>query len=127
MGILERLLETDMEKLQEREKKVFEVKRLTKILGEPFFLELHPLAQEQINHIAEISKTVDNMQNNTVLEGALLEGKRLNYDKLLQRFKVVSAEELIKKLFLPGEIYEVYKQINKMSGYDEDTVQEVKN
>ena len=57
MNILEKLLETDIEKISKREGKKVEMKRLTTLLGEPFVVECRQLNSEQFEHISEISKT----------------------------------------------------------------------
>lgn len=126
MSILDLLLETDIDKLQNNNSKNYEIKRLTKILGEKFIVTCTVLTNEQMMHIAEISKTNIDIKLNAVLEACKIEGKKLNNEELMKKFNVVSAKELIGKLFLPGEVYELYNIINDLSGYGKDAVKEVK-
>lgn len=126
MSILDLLLETDIDKLQNNNSKNYEIKRLSKILGEKFIVTCTLLTNEQMMHIGEISKTNFDIKLNAVLEACKIEGKKLNNEELMKKFNVVSAKELIGKLFLPGEVYELYNIINDLSGYGKDAVKEVK-
>lgn len=126
MSILDLLLETDIDKLQNNNSKNYEIKRLSKILGEKFIVNCTLLTNEQMMHIGEISKTNFDIKLNAVLEACKIEGKKLNNEELMKKFNVVSAKELISKLFLPGEVYELYNIINDLSGYGKDAVKEVK-
>ena len=56
MSIFDRLLETDAEKLQEKEKTELKIKRLSDIVGEPFVVTCAALTEDQMVHVSEISK-----------------------------------------------------------------------
>lgn len=127
MSIIDLLLETDVEKIQAKHKKDYEIKRLSRALGEKFIVTCHSLTHEQVEHIGEISKTNKDMKLNAVLEACRLEGKRFNNKELMDKFGVVTPSDLLNKLFMPGEIYELYEVINTLSGYSKDAVKEVKN
>lgn len=127
MSIIDLLLETDIEKIQAKNKKDYEVKRLSSALGEKFIVTCHALSNEQVEHIGEISKNNKDMKLNAVLESCRLEGKRFNNQDLMNKFGVVTPTDLLNRLFLPGEIYELYEVINSLSGYSKDAVKEVKN
>lgn len=127
MSILDKLLEADVEKLQNREKRRYEVKRLSAVLGEPFFVNCKPLSREQVIHIGEISSQKGDFQSNTILEACDVEGKKFSNEEMLKKFGVVSGKEVVEKLFLPGEISVLYDKVNEISGYGENAVEEVKN
>lgn len=127
MNIFEKLLETDTEKISKREGKKVEVKRLTAVLGEPFVVECRPLNSEQFEHISEISKTNADIRENVVMEGCTIEGKKFNCKELLSKFQAVTGRDVLNKLFLIGEISVLYDNINNLSGYNMDTVAEIKN
>lgn len=127
MSIIDLLLETDVEKLQAKHNKNYEIKRLSKVLGEKFIITCYPLTHEQVAHLGEISKTNTDMKLNAVLEACRIEGKRFNNKELMDKFGVVTPTDLLNKLFLPGELYELYEIINTLSGYSKDAVREVKN
>lgn len=127
MNIFDLLLETDAEKLKENSKKDFEVKRLSKALGTPFKVTCRALTNEQIAHISEISKNATDDKLNAIIEACTIDGKRFTDSQLLEKFKVSTSKALLEKLFLPGEVFEMYKAINELSGYGRDAVREIKN
>ena len=127
MSILDKLLETDLEKLQKKEKKTYEVKRLSEIMGEPFLVTCKPLGHEQVAHIGEISKNEMDFRMNTVLEGCEVDGKPFSHESLTSKFGTPSGKEVVEKIFNPGEVYDIYSSINKMSGYGRNVLEEVKN
>lgn len=127
MSIIDLLLETDVEKLQAKHNKNYEIKRLSKVLGEKFIITCYALTHEQVAHLGEISKTNTAMKLNAVLEACRIEGKRFNNKELMDKFGVATPTDLLNKLFLPGELYELYGIINTLSGYSKDAVSEVKN
>lgn len=127
MGVLQRLLETDIEKLQAAGETKYEVKRLSKILGEPFVVLCKPLSNEQISHVVEISKTNVDMRLNMIFEACTIDARKFSNQELLNKFKVASGKELLDKLFLPGEAFALYSFVNDISGYGKNAVKEVKN
>ena len=126
MSISDRLLETDAEKLQEKEKTEIKIKRLSDIVGEPFVVTCAALTEDQMVHVSEISKEGD-FRANILLESCRIEGRRLSDKELLNKLGVASGKDAIKALFSAGEISIIYSTINRLSGYDEDAVTEVKN
>lgn len=127
MSVLNLLLETDMQKLELKFSKEFEVKRLSKIIGSPFIVKCSPLTNEQLAHISEISKTNTDLKVNTVLECCKIDGKKIASKELMEKFKAPTPKDLVEKLFLPGEIYSLYSTIDSMSGYGEGVIEEIKN
>ena len=45
---------------------------------------------------------------------------------LLTKYKVSGFDQLVNKIFLPGEINEIYNRISELSGYGGGSVQEIK-
>lgn len=127
MGIFEKLLETDPEKISKRETKKIEVKRLSELFGEPFVVECRPLNSEQLEHIGEISKTNAETRKNTVLEACRVEGKKFSCKELREKFGVVTGGDVLNQLFLLGEVSALYQTVSEMSGYGKNVVEEVKN
>lgn len=126
MSIFDRLLETDAEKLQEKEKTELKIKRLSDIVGEPFVVTCAALTEDQMVHVSEISKEGD-FRANILLESCRIEGRRLSDKELLNKLGVASGKDAIKALFSAGEISIIYSTINRLSGYDDGAVTEVKN
>ncbi len=127
MSILDLLLETDEKKLKINNSKDYEVKRLSNVLGQKFIVNCKPLTNEQVAHIGEVSKDNTELKLNAVIEACRIEGKKFSHKELMGKFKVLTPLELLNKLFLPGEIYELYDIVNKLSGYSKDAVEEIKN
>ena len=125
-SIIDLLLETDVEKLQANIKE-YEIKRLSKVLGAKFVVTCKPLTGEQVNHIIEVSTDNSDTKLMAVLEACRLEGKKFSDKQLMDKFSVVTPKDLLNKLFLPGEIFELYNVINALSGYGRDVVAEIKN
>ena len=127
MSILDMLLETDINKLQASNTKDYEIKRLSKILGEKFIITCKPLTNEQVAHIGEVSKNNTDSKLYAVLETCRIEGKRFNNKQLMDKFSAVTPIDLLNKLLLPGELFELYNVVNELSGYSRDAVKEIKN
>lgn len=126
MSIIDLLLETDIEKLKV-DNKEYEIKRLSKALGQKFVITCKPLNNEQINHIVETSKSDVDAKLIAIVEACRLEGKRFSDKQLMDKFNVMTPKDLINKLLLPGEVSELHSVISKLSGYGKDVVTEIKN
>lgn len=127
MNLIDVLLATDVEKLQEGINKDLEVTRLSMKLGTPFIISCGPLTSEQVTHIAEISKTSSDIKLNAILEACKIDGQKLKNEALNEKFGVATGKELLQKLFLVGEINTLYETVQELSGYGTDSVQEIKN
>lgn len=125
MSIIDKLLQTDVKKLEKQAKK-YEVKRLSEIISEPFIVDIKPLSMEQINHIGEISKN-GNDRELAIVEACKVEGKKFTDKDFLEKFKCVSGAEVVGKLLQPGEVQAIYSIINDLSGYKVGVVEEIKN
>lgn len=128
MSIFDKLMETDAEKLQEKESQEVEITRLSKLLEEPFVLTCSTLTREQIRHIGETGGEDEKIV--AILESCRLDGRKLTDKALLDKFNVVSGKEVVGKLFRSGEISGLYQKISGLSGYAADAVkavEEVKN
>lgn len=127
MDILDLLLEADPTKLKEKAKKDYEIKRLSRLLGEKFIVTCYPLTHEQVTHIGEISKNNTDAKLNAILEACRLSGHKLGDQQLMEKYKAATPKELVVNLFLPGEVYSLYETVNQLSGYGRDAVAEIKN
>lgn len=123
MSIFDKLMETDAEKLQEKEKKEVEITRLSALLGEPFILTCSTLTREQIKHVGETGGEDERIV--AILESCRLEGRKLTDKALLDKFGVVSGKEVIGKLFRSGEISSIYQTISGLSGYAANAVKTI--
>lgn len=137
MNLVEKLLSIDAGKLK-RPTGVFEVKRLSDLFGEKFELkcraidpEIHADIQKQGIDISKKGSVKDiNMYQVKVL--TIIEGvvePSLKSPELLKHFGVPTPKELVRKLFLSGEVEDIYSKINELSGYesDDEDEEEIKN
>ena len=138
MSLIDKLLQADVRKLTELPTKKYEVKRLSKELKSKFELELQAIPAQRYAEIQRNGVEMSNkggvkniklydMQTLTLIDG--IKEPSLKDKSLLSHFGAVTPKELVGKLFLAGEIADIYNEINELSGYekDEETDEEIKN
>ena len=136
MSLIDKLLQMDKEKLMEMPTKEVEIPRLTEMLSEPFNVKCKAIDGERYADIQRSAIDLNKkgglrninlyeMQVLTVIEGVI--EPSLKDERLLAYFGCVTPKELVKKLFLAGEIAELSNVITELSGYDKaDDEEEVK-
>ena len=139
MSLIDKLLAADAGKLTEKPSKLYEVKRLSEKLNTKFELRLEALEPQRFSDIQRQSVNLSkkgaikdfntfDMQVLTLIDG--IKEPSMKDEKLLKHFGAVTPKELVPKLFLAGEIADIYNEINVLSGYeagDEETDEEIKN
>ena len=139
MSLLDNLLQADANKVTEKPTKVIELGRLTKVLGNKAEFTVTALDPERHADIQRTSVDFNKkgsirdlklfeMQVLTLIDGVV--EPSLKDKDLLAHFGVATPKELVKKLFLAGEISDLYGAINELSGYDKDDEEvneEIKN
>lgn len=135
-NIIDLLLNAENESI-ERPSKVIEISRLTKALGGEFKVKCKALTatkNEDIRDMCFDKKTgevdVNKIQIKTIIEGTLdLDDKWLFKNKDIQKkFKVHTADDLVRKLLLSGEIDKLFEVIANLGGFGDDgIIEEVKN
>jgi hypothetical protein len=139
MSLIDKLLQVDAKKITELPRKTYEVKRLSGVLKTKFELELSAISSKRYAEIQKIGvdigkkgnvRDVDiySMQMFTLLDG--IKAPDFRDKRLLEHFNSVTPKELIAKLFLSGEISDIYNEINELSGYEKDedeADEEIKN
>ena len=137
MSLIDKLLQMDNKMITEMPKREVEVLRLTQVLGEPFKVVCQAIDGERYADIQKASIDLNkkggvrninlfDMQVLTVIDGVV--DPNLKDTKLLNHFGCVTPKELVKKLFLAGEIAELSNVVTELSGYDktEEDEEEVK-
>lgn len=137
MSLIDKLLQMDNKTLTEMPKREVEVPRLTQVLGEPFKVVCQAIDGERYADIQKASIDLNkkggvrninlfDMQVLTVIDGVV--EPSLKDTKLLQHFNCITPKELVKKLFLAGEIAELSNVVTELSGYDktEEDEEEIK-
>ena len=98
----------------------YEVKRLSRLAGEPVILELYSLPY----HKAQELKQSEADQEVLVLLAGCPE---LRDPALANKFGGVTPAETVKAMLLPGEIADLSQTVERLTGYRQFTIQEVKN
>ena len=129
MSLLDKLLQADAGKLTEQPHTKFEIERLSTMLKTKFELDLSAIEPKRYAEIQrmgiDIGKkgnvrdvNVYEMRIMTVLEG--IKEPDLKNKDLLKHLNAVTPKELVGKLFLSGEIEDICKKIDGLSGYEKD-------
>lgn len=137
VNVLDLLLGSDIGKIELPTKQI-EITRLTEIYGSPFIITCKALSPEKYEEVQDMaldvsSKDVDLdvnlLQMFTTIEGVVDEtGKPLLKNKdLMKKFKAQTPKELVRILFLSGEIANIYGTISELSGFGNEAIREVKN
>lgn len=133
MNMIEKLLKVDAGKI-ETPTKEYEVKRLTKLFGFPFILQLRAIPPERYIEIQQNSVELKkgdvnkinmyDMQIKTILAGVT--DPSFKDENLRRHFGAASPKDLINKIFLAGELSDISGEINKLCGYEtQDEVDDV--
>ena len=136
MSLIDKLLQMDKGKLMSMPTREVEMPRLTDVLGEAFKVKCKAIDGERYADIQRSAIDLNKkgglrninlyeMQVLTVIDGVV--EPSLKDERLLGYFGCVTPKELVKKLFLAGEIAELSNVITELSGYDKsDDEEEVK-
>jgi hypothetical protein len=128
--LIDQLLQADVQKISELPTAKYEVKRLSKLLKTKFEMELTAIPAKRYTEIQQNGidigrkgdvKTVKvfDMQVLALIDG--IKDPSLKNPELQKHFSAATPKELVPKLFLAGEIADIYGKINELSGYESDT------
>lgn len=117
MNTLELLLNMDPQSLPEKE---VAVRRLSKACGQPVVFRLRGLPYSQVAEILERKKDT---ALHILLAGVV--SPNLKDRALRDKYAAETPHELVKKLLLPGEIEDLSREIERLSGYRMNTLEEV--
>ena len=133
MSLIDKLLQMDKAKLMEMPTREVEMPRLSELTGEPFKMTCKAIDGERYADIQRSAIDLNKkgalrninlyeMQVLTVIDGVV--EPSLKDERLLGYFGCVTPKELVKKLFLAGEIAELSNVITELSGYDKSEDEE---
>lgn len=97
--------------------KKIKVKRLSRE-DAPVVLELTGLSYTRV---LEMKLQPADLGVAVLLEGVI--SPELRNRALMEKYKAATPEDLVRKLFLPGEIEDIAREIEKLSGYRRDTIE----
>lgn len=132
-NVLDVLLGAETGKLQKPTKEV-KISSLSKSLGQEVKFVVKGLDGDEYEKVQENSMSIkgkdfdinmSDLQVFTILEGTV--EPNLKSKELREHYNAPTPKELVKKLLLSGEISKLYNVISDLSGFGEDTVDEVKN
>ena len=98
----------------------YEVKRLSRALGEPVALELRALPYGKAEELR-------NMEHDQEVHILLAGCPELKDEGLRAKFGGVTPAETVKAMLLPGEIADLSRAVERLSGYRQVTIREIKN
>jgi len=102
--------------------KVVKLKRLSQICGAPVEFKLRALSYSKAAELT--SSVMDDLNVHIILAGVV--EPNLKDRELLEKYGAATPAELVKKLLLPGEIESLAREIERLSGYRTNTIEEVK-
>ena len=137
VNVLDLLLGSDIGEIKLPTKQM-EIHRLSEVFHTPFIITCKALSPEKFEEVQDMAVNVKGkdmdldinlLQLFVVIEGVVdANGKPMMKNKELQsKFKAQTPKELVKKIFLSGEIANIYNTISDLSGFGDEAVTEVKN
>ncbi len=98
----------------------YEIKRLSRKLGEPVVVELRALPYGKAQELAELEQDQD---VHILLAGC----GELKDEGLRAKFGGATPAETVKAMLLPGEIADLSRAVERLSGFRQNTIREIKN
>lgn len=126
MNMVDKLLKADVvNKLAERPTKKVKMERLSKLFGFDFVITLRAIDPERYADIQKMAVDFTNgnaddvdiyrMQTQTLLAG--IADPDFKNKELMEKFGAILPADIIRKLFLAGEIADLTAQITELNGY----------
>ena len=119
MSLIDILLSND---IPEAEVKEFKIKRLSKAWNTEGKIRLKGLGYNKAGEI--MKSTGEDVNVHIIIAGD--EEKVFKNKELMEKYNAVTPAELVKKILTPGEIAKLSDAVLALSGYNTDTVEEVK-
>lgn len=138
MNLVEALLKADEKKVTEIPTEKMEIKRLSKLVGGPFIIEVGGVSNKRVSEITDactVTKRHGKTETNTYQVNMMLmvEGIKTKFgDKeLLKKYGCATVKELYEKIFNVGETTLIVQKISDLSGVNkeeqEEEIEAVKN
>lgn len=119
--LLDALLLPQVEDVQKNlPRGTFEIKRLTQLTGEPVTVELRGLPYDKAQDLRNMEKDQEVM---ILLAGC----PELKSEELKAKFGGVTPAETVKAMLTPGEIVDLSRAVERLTGYRQNTIRELKN
>lgn len=100
----------------------YKVKRLSELAGEDVVFTLRALPYGRVRDIQEMTEEAD-----VAILLAGVTDPALKDEALKEKFGGATPAETVKAMLLPGEIADIGRAVERLSGYRTNTIEEVKN
>lgn len=138
MNLVEALLKADEKKVTEIPTEEMEIKRLSKLVGEPFIIEVGGVSNKRVSEITDactITKRHGKTETDTYQVNMMLmvEGIKTKFGnkELLKKYGCATVKEFYEKIFNVGETAQIVQKISDLSGAgkedQEEEIEAVKN
>lgn len=118
---LDQMLRPEAEDVQKNLPRAqYEVKRLSRALGEPVVLELRALSYTRAQELRNLTEDVE-------LHILMAGCPELKDPALQNKFGGATPAETVKAMLLPGEIVELSRAVERLAGYRKSTIRELKD
>ena len=98
----------------------YEIKRLSRLLDEPVSVELRALPYGKAQELRGLERDVE---VHILLAGC----QELKDEGLRAKFGGATPAETVKAMLLPGEIADLSRAVERLSGFRQNTIREIKN
>ena len=120
---LDLLLRPDLPDLRrERQRQSYEVPRLSGLAGEKVVFELQGLPYGRVQ---ELQRLTEDMESHILLEGCV--SPNFKDPALLERYQAATPLDVIQAVLLPGEISDLSRAVEQLTGYRMTTIKKLKN
>lgn len=134
MNTIDLLMKMDAGELTKVPTGEMEIKRLTELTGEKFVVKYKALNGRRITELSDTTRDGNGniigskaFDGNLILISEAMISPDLKDKELQKHFGAASPKDLADKLFNGGEVRKIAGKIMKLSGYDNNTDEEIKN
>lgn len=122
-SILSLLLEGSLPDVRrERPQKKYEIKRLSRALGRPAVFTLRGLPYGRVHELQRLS---EDLECHIVLEGCVEPSFR--DPGLMAKYQAATPLDVLQAMLLPGEIADLSRAVERLTGFRGSTIREIKN
>ena len=122
-SILSLLLDSSLPDVRrERPRKQYEVKRLSRELGAPVVFTLQGLPYGRVH---ELQRLTGDLECHILLEGCV--EPSFKDPALMAKYQAATPLDVIQAMLLPGEIEDLSRAVERLTGFRQSTISEIKN
>ena len=134
MSIVDKLLKLDAGKLEEKPEKAIEIPRLSELIGEPFMVRCTAITGDRYSELTSVAVSKSGKfeyekayKANVLVALESIVEPDLKNEELQKHFNCRTPKELLEKLLNGGEISKIADISTELSGFGNDTDEEIKN